>query len=524
MTSRTSRQAAADRAPSAGAPYVGLVPYGEDDAAFFFGREQENADRRREPARVPADDPLRRRAASARRSLLQAGVVHDLREQVARQRRGRRADAVRGLRVPRVARRPAAGAAGGDARRVQRGARRRSSPRGSRASPLVETLRAWTDAVPARCSSSSTSSRTTSSTTRTRTARARSPSSSPRIVNDPNLRVNVLLSIREDAWAKLDRFEGRIPSLFANYLRVEHLDRDGGARGDRGADRGVEPPPAAGRAAVRRSSRRSSTAVLDAAAAGGSRSRDERRRGAPDAASADDDRGAVPPARDGAALARDGRGGRRTRSTLARARGARRRARRSSRTTCSTRSASSRPPSRPSPPTCFRFLVTRSKTKIAHPASDLAEWTGGPEPEVAAVLDKLCRGESGRILRAVARRAGRRTSASYELFHDVLAEPILEWRSGTSATRGRGRGARQRVVRRRFVRIGGVLVDARRRLRRARRSGRSEEQRRRARDSVGDLARPRVGRDDQLASHLDVSLLLGLEAYRARSTAEARAA
>ena len=30
----------------------------------------------------------------------------------------------------------------------------------------------------------------------------------------------------------------------------------------------------------------------------------------------------------------------------------------------------------------FRFLVTRSRTKIAHPASDLAEWTHRPEPEV----------------------------------------------------------------------------------------------------------------------------------------------
>ena len=46
----------------------------------------------------------------------------------------------------------------------------------------------------------------------------------PHIVNEPNLRVNFLLSIREDSWAKLDRFEGRIPRLFVNYVRVEHLD------------------------------------------------------------------------------------------------------------------------------------------------------------------------------------------------------------------------------------------------------------------------------------------------------------
>jgi hypothetical protein len=40
------------------------------------------------------------------------------------------------------------------------------------------------------------------------------------------LRVSFLVSIREDALAKLDRFEGRIPNLFNNYLRVEHLARD----------------------------------------------------------------------------------------------------------------------------------------------------------------------------------------------------------------------------------------------------------------------------------------------------------
>ena len=95
----------------------------------------------------------------------------------------------------------------------------------------------------------------------------------------------------------------------------------------------------------------------------------------------------------------------------------------------------------------FRYLVTRSKTKIAHPASDLAEWTGRPEPEVTAVLEKLCRGESGRILRSVSPPAGE-TAVSYELFHDVLAEPILDWRRGYEQERERGRGTRQPTVRR----------------------------------------------------------------------------
>lgn len=37
--------------------------------------------------------------------------------------------------------------------------------------------------------------------------------------------VNFLISIREDALAQLDRFKARIMSLFDNYLRIRHLDR-----------------------------------------------------------------------------------------------------------------------------------------------------------------------------------------------------------------------------------------------------------------------------------------------------------
>ena len=47
----------------------------------------------------------------------------------------------------------------------------------------------------------------------------------PRAVNRQDLRASFLISVREDALAKLDRFKGRIPSLFDNYLRIDHLDR-----------------------------------------------------------------------------------------------------------------------------------------------------------------------------------------------------------------------------------------------------------------------------------------------------------
>ena len=46
--------------------------------------------------------------------------------------------------------------------------------------------------------------------------------------------------MREDAFAKLDRFKTLVPGLLDNYLRVRHLD-DRGARGHQRTDRRLEP-------------------------------------------------------------------------------------------------------------------------------------------------------------------------------------------------------------------------------------------------------------------------------------------
>src|SRR5262249_21756680 len=48
----------------------------------------------------------------------------------------------------------------------------------------------------------------------------------PDVVGSPELRVNFLLAIREDALAKVDVFRRRIPGVLDNYLRLDHLDRD----------------------------------------------------------------------------------------------------------------------------------------------------------------------------------------------------------------------------------------------------------------------------------------------------------
>jgi hypothetical protein len=43
------------------------------------------------------------------------------------------------------------------------------------------------------------------------------------ITNSPGVRANILVSLREDALARLDQYKGQVNSLFDNYLRVEHL-------------------------------------------------------------------------------------------------------------------------------------------------------------------------------------------------------------------------------------------------------------------------------------------------------------
>ena len=46
----------------------------------------------------------------------------------------------------------------------------------------------------------------------------------PLAINDSKLRANFLIALREDGLAKLNRFKGRIRILLDNYLRLEHLD------------------------------------------------------------------------------------------------------------------------------------------------------------------------------------------------------------------------------------------------------------------------------------------------------------
>ncbi len=72
----------------------------------------------------------------------------------------------------------------------------------------------------------------------------------------------------------------------------------------------------------------------------------------------------------------------------------------------------------------FYHLVTPSNTKVAYSISDLTAYTKCDRESLTGVLEKLA---ASRILWA-ARSAGPRHETQYEIFHDVLAEPISRWR------------------------------------------------------------------------------------------------
>jgi hypothetical protein len=432
----------ADTASRPESPFVGLVPFEEGDAAFFRGRSTETgivAANLRAARLTIVYGP----SGVGKSSLLLAGVVPLLREEAGAEDeedrfavcvyRSWREDPLPG--VEEAARAAVEEAAAGGA----------LPPPGA---TLADTLRGWTgsggkllvvfDQFEEYFQYHPDEQRASGF-----------GDELAQVVNDPTLPVNVLLSIREDALAKLDRFKGRIPSLFANYLRVDHLDLDA-------AREAIEGPIAAWNETQPAGAEPYSIepalteAVLKAVSAGGLTLAAGSE--VPAAAAAVSGERVEAPflqlvlerlwratVADGAHTLTEARlealGGapQIVRNHLLEALG---------RLIPSEQDTAS---------ACFGYLVSSSKTKIAHTPADLAGWTQRPEPQVTAVLDKLSSAAGGRILRRVA-PARDEESPSYELFHDILAEPILAWHRGHEADR------RRRIAHRRFVRVGGISL------------------------------------------------------------------
>ena len=230
------------------------------------------------------------------------------------------------------------------------------------------------------------------------------------------LRINVLVSLREDSLAKLDRFTGRIPGLFANTLRLDRLDRQAARAAIvgpidsytklTGATVSIEP------ALIER--------VLDEVGAG-----------------------QIEPALGGLGAVEGAGNGARIEApylqlvmqrlweeehaagsdvlrveTLERLGGAQHIVEEHLEGALSALSSGQKDVAA----RLFNHLVTPSGTKIAHEASDLADFGQVSISELEPVLATLA---ERRILRSLEEGGGVR----YEIFHDVLAQPVLAWRA-----------------------------------------------------------------------------------------------
>jgi len=237
----------------------------------------------------------------------------------------------------------------------------------------------------------------------------------PSVLATPS-RVNVLVSLREDSLAKLDRFTGRIPGLFANTLRLDRLDRQAArAAIVRPVERFAEltgETVAVEDGLVERVLDEVGTGRIEPALGGlgtVETTRDEARIEAPYLQVVmqriwDEERAT-------------GSGTLRT-ETLDRLGGAQHIVEEHLEGALDELT----PEQKDIAARLFNHLVTPSGTKIAHEVADLEDFGRVPPEELQPVLDALA---ERRILRSLEEGGGVR----YEIFHDVLAQPVLAWRT-----------------------------------------------------------------------------------------------
>ncbi len=260
-------------------------------------------------------------------------------------------------------------------------------------------------------------------------------------IREPALRANFLLGLREDALAKLDAFKGQIPNLFANYLRLDHLDR-------RGARAAILGP-------VERYNERTGQgvrvepelveAVLDQVAAG----KVDVGRAGRGGVETDEERIEAPYLQ--LVLERLWEVERESGSTVLRPATLRELGGAESIVRAHLERALGRlePVEQDVAATMFDHLITPSGSKIAHRPGDLAQYSAVREADVMPVLNALGR---ERIVRAVDGAGG---GERYEIFHDVLADGVLAWRARRELERDRERA---RMHQRRLVIVAALAL------------------------------------------------------------------
>jgi hypothetical protein len=400
-------------------PYSGLMPFTEEQAEFFFGREDER--------KIIAANLMASRltllygpSGVGKSSVLNAGVAHDLRGEAADTRAKRgvadfalvvfrnwRDDPIRGLdfAIAEEIGHPVDGATFQDRLRTATAAID---------GDLMIILDQFEEYFLYHGAEDGDNTFAVEF---------------PRAVNRRDLRVSFLVSMREDSIAKLDFFKGRIPNLFDNYLRIDHLDCR------QAYDAIVKPIERFNQTLAADETPITIEPVLaDAVLAQVSAGRvalgatGKGRVASSDLASSTGERVETPYLQ--LVMTRlwheevDNHSHVLRSSTLERLGGAN--------NIVATHLDSAldalTDAERAAAASIFQFLVTPSGTKIALGIDDLAEYAKLESDEIKPLLVRLSAGEN-RILTPVAPPPDRPARESYQIFHDVLAGAVLEWRN-----------------------------------------------------------------------------------------------
>lgn len=406
--------------PERTSPYQGLTPFTPDDTDYFFGREQ---DTEIITANLIAErlTLLYGPSGVGKSSVLGAGVVHHLRERAKREIA--RGDPPEYLVVffNDWRNEPVATLLQEIANALTPFVKTPPPP-----TTLVETLRAWNKATGAELililDQFEEFFLYHQNDEGDRSFAAQFSSA----LKDPEVPANFLLSFREDALAKLDLFKKRIPNLYKNYLRVKHLDAQAARRAIlKPLEKYNELHPAAPPVTIE-------PALVDAILIQvqvGNVVLGETGRGT---LSQDHRAAAIETPYLQLVLTRlwtfeRERGSNRLQLTsFINALGG---AEKIVRGHLDTAINELSEPQRAIAANIFDHLVTPSGTKIAQTEQDLAEYAKVSYKELKAVLEQLARGDN-RILRPVAGPLENPDVPRYEIFHDVLASAILEWRAG----------------------------------------------------------------------------------------------
>lgn len=246
-----------------------------------------------------------------------------------------------------------------------------------------------------------------------------------RAVNREDIDANFLISIRDDAVARLDRFQTYIPDVVGNSLRLEHLDLEG-------ARRAVEKPLAHYNEVAARRGEPDLMMDIEPELVGALLNEVQigRVTVSPQAGKgqlSETSRVETPFLQ--MVLMKVWNAERAARVSILRAATFQRLggAQKIVRDHVDSVMRSLTPAQREASSAIFDRLVTPSGSKIAYNAADLHNFAGEYGEAVPSLLERL--GERDvRIVRAVAPAAGS-TEVRYEIFHDVLSGALLAWRA-----------------------------------------------------------------------------------------------